>query len=81
MLLHQVRMDRDDANAETIRAALRCGHRALIDVAAVAVSTALAQDRHRWIFHAAVFNFAVIGFDPHMFRIDPAEMNARAQLQ
>ena len=82
MRLHQVRMRGDDADAETVGAAFRCGNAPLVNVRAVAVCLPLLiQNGDGRIAHVAVVRFAVIGFDSHMSRVDCAEMHPRADLQ
>src|SRR5207245_5170711 len=38
--LHQIRMDRNDANTKSVGAAFRCRHRSLVEITAVAVAPA-----------------------------------------
>ena len=72
-----MRMGRNNTHAKTVGAAFRGGDGALVNVTAVSVFTAFAQDRDGWILDTPIFRFAVICFHAHMFRINAAEINPR----
>ena len=72
-------MRRDDANTQSIGAALRRRNRSLVKIIAVTIElAALIEKGGRRIANAAIIGFAMVGFDANVFRIDRAEMNARA---
>src|SRR5438067_10360303 len=81
MRLHEMRMDRDDANTETIRATLRCRDDTAVNIIPLALSRrTLAQHSHGRILDSAVVGFAMIRFDSNMRGIHGSEMHASRNL-
>src|SRR5207302_6472905 len=79
--LHQIRMGRNNANAESVSAAFGRRHRSLIKITAVAVPSARVQNADHWVFDSAVVGLAVIRFNADVIRIDIAKINMGADFQ
>ena len=82
MRLHKVRMRGDNADTEAVHAALACGNGAVVEIIAVGFALiALIKWRDGGVAHLIVIRFAVVGLDPHVLRIDTAEMHLRGNAQ
>src|SRR4051812_48948187 len=71
-----MRMDWNDADAETVGAAIGSRDQTLVGVVPVAFRRrGSIENCHAWILNPAVIGFAVIGFDTDMTGMNGAEMN------
>src|SRR5438067_4844514 len=79
--LHEMRMDRDDANTETVRATLRRRDDAAVNIIPLALSRrTLAQYGYGGILDSAVVGFAMIRFDSHVRGIHGSEVHSGRNL-
>ena len=74
-------MSWDNADAESVGAAFRCGYCSLIKITAVAVAPAWIQNTDRRIFDSAIVGFAMIRFNADVVWIDIAQVDVRADLE
>src|SRR5687767_11203999 len=82
MRLHKMRMDRNDAHAETVGSAVGCWDRTPVNVIPLSFRRRTSvQDRHRRIFDSAIVGFSMVSLDPNVVGSDGSQMHFRGNLE